>query len=158
MRHPDPSAPRLMAIGILILAGNAQAELYKCLGPDGRTTYQQTACDAASHTTDLELDAHPASGSGKDQDYSIEKQLEAMRDGRARRAKARAQTRPNTQTARSARTGNPGFDAAKCARHRSETAKWRQKAMNAYRTRSDKEYNDNRLAYHEALMERYCAE
>jgi len=156
MHHAPRNALRLVGIGLLLAGTAVQAELYKCRGTNGHTTYQQTACEATAQSADLSVDTQAPKNAPLAEDYSVGKQLESMRDARTKRALAREQARRAEETERTRLADTNRFDAAKCARHRSEVAKWHQKVLNGYRTRSEKDFNQNKLAYHQALVERYC--
>ncbi|MFD2113992.1 DUF4124 domain-containing protein [Thiorhodococcus fuscus] len=156
MHHAPRNALRLLGIALLLAGTAAQAELYKCRGSNGHTTYQQTACEASDQSAGLSVDTQISKDAPSAEDYSVGKQVESMRDARTRRAQAREQARRAEETERTRHADTHRFDAAKCAKHRSEVAKWHQKVLNGYRTRSEKDFNQNKLAYHQALVERYC--
>lgn len=127
-----------------------RAELYKCRQPDGRLTYQQTACAEADEARALDLRLPPPASGGEDKDYSIGAQLDWMQRER--------QARRRQVDDRAADTAEPASqqDAAKCAKARGEVAKWQQKVRNGYHSRSEKAQNESKLAYHQALADRYC--
>jgi hypothetical protein len=158
---------RSLLIGILLAltAGPAWAELYKCRQPDGSLSYQQTACAARTEGERLQVDIRGPDGresASSDVDYSVAAQAERLRTEREARERAHLQARREAEArARALKAAakpdrNTDFDPAKCARHRGEVAKWRQKVKGGYRTRDQKDYNDSKLAHHEALVERYC--
>ncbi len=81
-----------------------------------------------------------------------------MRAEREARERAQAQARQE-QAARLKALGNAAagqYDPVKCARHRAEAAKWEQRLKSGYRTREERTYKQNKLAYHQALIERHC--
>ena len=131
-----------------------RAELYKCRQPDGRLTYQQTACAESDEGGALDPHMAPPASGGRQQDYSIESQLEWMQ--RERQARDEARRRQADAAHRAATAPASQQDAAKCAKARGEVAMWQQKVRNGYRTRDEKAQNESRLAYHQALAERYC--
>lgn len=139
-----------LATWLATVPSDSRAELYKCRQPDGRLTYQQTACAESDEAGALELHIPPPASGGRQQDYSIESQLEWMQRERQARRRLADDSR--------SRPADPAIqhDAAKCAKARGEVAKWQQKVRNGYHNRSEKEQNENKLAYHQALAERYC--
>lgn len=159
--------PPSWLIGVLfaLTAGPAWAELYKCRQSDGSLSYQQTACAAQAEGDRLQVDIRGPDGSesaSSDVDYSVAAQAERLRAEREAREHAHLQARREAEArARALKAAakpdrNTDFDPAKCARHRGEVAKWRQKVKGGYRTRDQKDYNDSKLAHHTALVERYC--
>ncbi len=157
-----PTRLALCWIGLCLAIPQARAELYKCRKSDGQISYQQTACDHGTQGGALAVDTREVDGEGnagaKSRDYSIESQLQEMRAEREQVLKERESARQRAEfaareTAVSARTD---YDPAKCSRQRAEVAKWHQKVLNGYHKRSEKEINENKLAYHEALVDRYC--
>lgn len=138
--------------------GPVWAGTFKCQQPDGGIVYQAIPCAAESQGTELELDTRPPSGGearGKGKDYSIESQLKAMEAERRKALKAQDQAGGGKH--RSAKAAS-GPDAAKCAKQRAEVARWRHRANAAYRDQSEKEYKEQTLEYHQALVDRYCKE
>ncbi len=131
-----------------------RAELYKCRQPDGQITYQQIACAASDDGRALELRAPPPASGGDRRDYSIESQLDWMQ--RERLAREQAHRRQTDEARRTTIDPISQHDAAKCAKARGEVAKWQQKVRNGYHSRSEKEQNESKLAYHQALADRYC--
>ncbi|BCU06333.1 DUF4124 domain-containing protein [Allochromatium tepidum] len=162
--HPvHPS--RLVGVFLMLTAVPVSAELYKCRRPDGSLSYQQTACAAQSEGDRLQVDIRGPDGrksASSGVDYSVAAQAERLRAERETRERAHLQARREAEArARALRAAakpdrNTDFDPAKCARHRGEVAKWRQKVKGGYRTRDQKDYNDSKLAHHQALVERYC--
>ncbi|MTW19609.1 DUF4124 domain-containing protein [Allochromatium palmeri] len=161
------SVRRSLSISVLLAlsASPAWAELYKCRQPDGSLSYQQTACAAQAEGQRLEVDTRGPNGrerASSSLDYSVAAQAERLRTEREARERAHLQARREAQArsralkAAAKSDRNTDFDSAKCARHRGEVAKWRQKVKGSYRTRDEKDYNDSKLAHHEALVERYC--
>lgn len=162
MPHIHSRLRRLAIIGFGALVFESSidaASLYKCQRPDGRTSYQQTACDVTAEGGAYEIDpAEPSNrrGASSRQDVSVSGQVKQMQTQRekARRARAKAEATEDRRSRQE--TSQATADPAKCAMHRSEVAKWHQKVMNGYRQRSEKDYNENKLAYHQALVDRYC--
>lgn len=157
--------PWLAPVLLWLIANPAWAALYKCQQPDGRVVYQQTACDGQATGDRLEVDIRGPDGTEAGQaaqDYSVTAQAERMRAEREALERERIQARREAEArARALRASakpaaNPDLDPAKCARHRSEAAKWKQKVMKGYHTPTEKEYNANKLAHHQALVARYC--
>lgn len=137
----------------------AHAELYKCPQPDGRLTYQQTACGGHADVESFAVDIRGPDGTdtgSTDRDYSISGQAAQMRAEREQLDRARMQARRAAETRHAAAHSSDSRDSAKCAKHRGEAAKWKQKLMNGYRKRTEKDYNENKLAHHQALIDRYC--
>ncbi|ADC63609.1 DUF4124 domain-containing protein [Allochromatium vinosum] len=162
--RPVPPS-RLFGVLLALTAGPAWAELYKCRQPDGSLSYQQTACAAQAEGDRLQVDIRGPDGresASSGEDYSVAAQAERLRTEREARERAHLQARREAEArARALKAAakpdrNTDFDPAKCARHRAEVAKWRQKVKGGYRTRDEKDYNDSKLAHHEALVERYC--
>ncbi len=150
------SAMALALSVLLLVAQLAHAELYKCQQPDGRLTYQQTACGGHADVESFAVDIRGPDGTdtgAADRDYSIGSQAAQMRAERERLDRARMQAR---RAAERRRTVTHSRDVAKCAKHRSEAAKWKEKVMQGYRKRTEKDYNENKLAHHRALIDRYC--
>ncbi len=146
-----------------LVADPTWAELYKCPLPDGRVSYQQTACIGQTEGETLSVDIRGPDGSETGSSaptYTIEGQATRMRTERETltraRLKARREAEAEAQATRTAAKSNKEDNPAQCAKHRSEAAKWKQKVMKGYRTRTDKEYNENKLAYHQAEIDRYC--
>lgn len=166
MRITAPTGGHFAALALalaLLLSGTAHAELYKCRQPDGRTVYQQTACgghaDAETFAVDIRgPDGTETGASGKD--YSIGTQAASMRAERQALNRARMRARMQAEAAAKRTAAGSGKkpepDRAKCAKHRGEVAKWKQKLLQGYRKRSEKEHDQSKLAYHEALVDRYC--
>ena len=156
--------PSRLALGLIVLglaAHPAWAELYKCQQANGQISYQQTACADSAGGGALAVDTRaPTDGEtgSKNQDYSIESQVQAMQAQReqALKERERARKQAETEARRSRTSARTEHDPAKCAKQRAEVAKWHQKVLNGYRTRSEKELNENKLAYHQALMDRDC--
>ena len=145
----------------LLLAGQAEAELYKCRQPDGRVSYQQTACADRAAGQALSVDTRGPDGSTSGpagQDYSVESQFRQMQAERQAVERAREQARREAakETQRMQRSTRDERDPARCAKQRAEVAKWKEKLLHGYRTRSEKDINENKLAHHQALAERYC--
>ena len=55
-------APALVAAGLL-LAGAAQAQVYKCVDPSGKTVYSQVPCPSGDKARTLRTEPAPASSS-----------------------------------------------------------------------------------------------
>ncbi|MBK1716170.1 DUF4124 domain-containing protein [Thiocystis violacea] len=142
----------------------AWAALYKCQQPNGRITYQQTACDGRADSAEanrLQVDIRGPDGretGSSAEDYSVGGQAARMRAEREALTRARLKARKEAEAQRTASRPdrNSELDPAKCAKHRGEVAKWKQKVMKGYRTRSEKDQNDSKLAYHQALVDRHC--
>ena len=140
----------------------ASAELYKCLQPDGRLSYQQTACAPDAAGARLQVDTRGPDGreqaSSAAEEYAVESQAEWLRSEREAQEAVLLEARQAAEARHAAQKAErqAQLDPAKCARHRAEAAKWREKARGTYRTRAEQEQNDNRLAHHQALIEQYC--
>jgi hypothetical protein len=137
----------------LIVASPAHADLYKCPQPDGRVTYQQTACGGRADVESFEVDVGGPAGSETStagRDYSVAGQAASMQAEREQRSRARRSAK------RAAAPAGPRPDAAKCAKHRAEVARWKEKVMQGYRKRTEKDYNQGQLEHHQALAERFC--
>lgn len=152
-----------LALGLtgLFIAAPVAAELYKCRQPDGRVSYQQTVCSGIAEGDALTVETRGPNGGTSDateRDYSVESQLRQMQTAREatelERERARSQTAAEAR--RSRKVNRDERDPAKCARHRAEVAKWKQKLLRGYRQRSEKEINESKLAYHQTLTDRYC--
>ena len=134
----------LIGILLALTAGPAWAELYKCRQPDWSLSYQQTPCAARTEGERLQVDIRGPDGresASSDVDYSVAAQAERLRTEREARERAHLQARREAEAR---------------ARALKAVAKWRQKVKGGYRTRDQKDYNDSKLAHHEALVERYC--
>ena len=152
-----------LALGLtaLCVATQTQAELYKCRQPDGRISYQQAACAELADGQALSVDTRGPDGSTSGptgQDYSVESQFRQMQAERqaAEMERERARRQAAAEAQRGQRTTGGERDPAKCAKQRAEVAKWKQKLLHGYRTRSEKDINENKLAHHQALADRYC--
>jgi hypothetical protein len=150
---------RSVATLVLIVgagAGTVWAGAYKCRQPDGSIIYQEAACAAESAEEAVKLDpAPPGRGQvrGKAKDYSIEGQVKAF-EAEHRRSPER-RSKAGADQHRGDGSGDDR-DRAKCAKERAETARWRQAARGTYRDRDERDYREQTLAYHQALVERYC--
>ena len=154
-----PSRLALGLIGLALAAHPAGAGLYKCQQANGQVSYQQTACADNAGGGALAVDTRaPTDGGSKSRDYSIESQVQEMRTERERVSgeRERARKHAETEARRSRASARTEHDPAKCAKQHAEVAKWHQKVLNGYRTRSEKDLNENKLAYHQALADRYC--
>ncbi|MBK1723639.1 DUF4124 domain-containing protein [Thiocystis violacea] len=158
-----PSGSRILGLLVVtvLIAPQARAELYKCQQPNGRIIYQQTACGGHADVEAFAVDIRGPDGSdgaASGQKYSIGSQAAQMRAERERLNGARLKARQASEAAarRAAADSDKEPDRAKCAKHRAEVAKWKEKVMKGYRTRTQKDYNDSKLAYHAALVDRYC--
>lgn len=145
----------------LLIAADARADLFKCKQPDGRVIYQQTACGGHAGVAPFEVDIRGPDGSesgASSKDYSVGSQAKAMRTERERLSKARRQARVRAAAAarRAAASPSKTPNRAKCAKHRAEVAKWKQKLLNGYRERTEKIYNERKLEHHQALVDQYC--
>ena len=165
IRVPCFSRHLLALLSIWIGAEPAWAELYKCERPDGRISYQQTACDGLAGSSALQVDIRGPDGTetGRSEaDYSVEGQATRMRADREAltraRLKARREAEARAQALRAAArpVKRQESDRAKCAKHRGEAAKWKQEVMQGYHTRAEKERQETKLAEHQAMMELYC--
>ncbi|NEV62580.1 DUF4124 domain-containing protein [Thiorhodococcus minor] len=155
-----PASATALSLALLI-AADAHAGLFKCKQPDGRVIYQQTACGGHADVDPFEVDIRGPDGSksGKSsRDYSVGSQAKAMRTQRERLSKARRQARARAAAAARRVTGSPSKtpNRSKCAKHRAEVAKWKQKLLNGYHERTEKVYNENKLEHHQALVDQYC--
>lgn len=154
--------PSRLALGLIVLALAAHpawAELYKCQQANGQISYQQTACADSAGSGALAVDTQvPTGGGSKSQDYSVESQVQEMQAERERvsRERERARKQAEIEAHRASLPARTEHDPAKCAKQRAEVAKWHQKVLNGYRTRSERDLNENKRAYHQVLMERYC--
>jgi hypothetical protein len=149
----------LLSIASLWLTpGPVRAAAFKCLGPDGHTSYQQTPCPVEAAGGELTPDTRPPGGAeaaANSGDYSVESQLKAMESARQKARKAREQATADERQAQ--RKTADRYDKARCAKHRAESARWRQAIRNGYRNRDEREQQKQMLKHHEALTERYCA-
>lgn len=148
--------PRALA-ALLLMAGPVWAGPYKCLQPDGRVVYQDVQCAAGSEGAELRLDtgAPGGLGRGQTQDYSVQGQLKALEAERRRTDQARKAQERAAETAPAGKKVG-GYDRAKCARNRAEAARWRQKVLNGYRDQHEREYQEQKLEYYQALADRFC--
>lgn len=156
-----PSRLAVCLVGFCLATPQARAELYKCHQADGQVSYQQNACDDIVQGDRLAVDTSRPSGSAdgtQTRDYSIESQLKEMQTQReqARKERERARKQAEADARQSTVSVRTEFDPAKCTKQRAEVAKWHQKVLNGYRTRSEKDLNENKLAHHQALADRYC--
>jgi hypothetical protein len=151
---------RSFATLIFIVGTGAAAPVwagaYKCRQPDGSIAYQDAACAGEATGEEVKLEPSP---SGQDKprrkakDYSIEGQVKAIEAERRKAHQGRSKSgtdRPRSDPSRDDR------DRAKCAKERAETARWHQAARGTYRDRDEQEYREQTLAYHQALVKRYC--
>ncbi|NEX20502.1 DUF4124 domain-containing protein [Thiorhodococcus mannitoliphagus] len=151
-----------IALGLaLLIAADARAGLYKCRQPDGHMVYQQTACGGRADVDPFEIDIRGPNGSeagASARDYSIGTQAKQMRTERERLDRSRRSARRQAAAATKRATGQSPKtpDRAKCAKHRAEAAKWKQKVMQGYRKRTEKDYNEGKLEHHQALVDQYC--
>lgn len=145
-------------LGIALVARPARAELYKCQQANGQISYQQYACEDRAGGDTLTIDTRlPTRTDAQDEDYSVESQAQAMQSERELLAEERERARQEASEARrTSALARTERDPAKCAQQRAEVAKWKQKAMSSYRTRSERDLNENKLAYHQTLADRYC--
>jgi hypothetical protein len=142
------------ALATLLLPLSVWAGPYKCLQPDGSVVYQETRCAIGTEGGELALDPPPPSShAGKGKDYSIEGQVKAME---AQRNKARKERARAAAQARPAAKKKPGYDRAKCAKNRAEVARWTQKTHSTYRDIGERDYREQKLEYHQALVDQYC--
>ena len=133
----------------------AWAGTYKCRAPDGHISYQETPCPADSDGGALTPDTAPPSGSNAPRHskaYTVEGQLKALESAKRRARKVREKS---SDAPRRAKTSD--YDAARCAKHRAEAARWRREVRNGYRDTDEREQEAQMLKHHEALIERYCA-
>jgi hypothetical protein len=134
----------------------ALAETYKCREPDGHISYQEMPCPADSDGGVVIPNTMPPSGANTPRPskaFTVEGQLKALESARreARKAREKASDAPRkTQT----KTGD--YDAARCAKHRAEVARWRRDVRNGYRDKDEREQETQMLRHHEALVARYC--
>lgn len=145
--------PRL--IPILIITLPVQAGPFKCVQPDGGVVYQQGPCGGPDHGGELTVDTRYPGGAdaaAKGKDLSVEGQLKALEAARAKERKARVAASKGLVERGPAET----YDRAKCAKHRAQTARWRDEVRGGYRTRDEKAHNLSMLEHHQALVERYC--
>lgn len=159
---PPTLAMALLALALLgtallwITASPAWAGTFKCRGPDGHIGYQETPCPADSDSAELNPSTVPPSGAKAprpSQPYTVEGQLKALESAqrRARKAREKASAVPSQTQAK-----NGDYDAARCAKHRAETARWRREVRNGYRDKDEREQETEMLKHHEALVERHC--
>ncbi|MBN2885709.1 MAG: hypothetical protein JXM75_03250, partial [Chromatiaceae bacterium] len=139
-------SPRSLALSLALLAPAAWAELYKCPQPDGGISYQQHPC---ANAEPLALDIPQTrneivQGAGP----SIEEQLRYFERDTVR-ASSSSGPRQESATAHQ-------YDAAKCARHRAQEAKWARAARATYRDRDQQRERERMLEYHRTLVERHC--
>jgi hypothetical protein len=140
----------------LLIALPVQAGPFKCVQPDGGVVYQQGPCSASDQGGELAVDTRSPGGAGsvpQAGDLSVEGQLKALEAARAKERKARASAARRASDEEPAET----YDRAKCAKHRAQTASWRDEVRGGYRTQEEKTHDRHMLEYHEALVERYCA-
>jgi hypothetical protein len=138
----------LVAVGAG-LAPAVSAGAFKCLQPDGSIVYQGAACDPETPGEEIPVESGPAPG-GKAKDYSIEGQIKALE---AQRKKPRAE--PDRAKRKSGAKGD-GPDRAKCAKHRAEVARWQRATKGTYHDEDERQYREQKLEEHRALVERYC--
>ncbi|WP_295456588.1 DUF4124 domain-containing protein [uncultured Thiodictyon sp.] len=145
------------ALATLLLPLSVWAGPYKCLQPDGSVVYQDTSCAIGAAGAELALDPSPPpqdhAGKGRAKDYSIEGQVKAME---AERNKARKERARAAAQARQTAKKKPGYDRAKCAKNRAEVARWSQQTHSTYRNISERDYREQKLEYHQALVDQYC--
>ncbi len=163
MRPARPAFSNRLAFGLtaLFVATQTQAELYKCRLPDGRVSYQQTACADLAEGQTLSVDTRGPDGSASGptgQDYSVESQSRQMQAERQTAEMEREQARRQAaaEAQHQQRAARDERDPARCAKQRAEIARWKQRLLHGYRTRSEKDINESKLAHHQALAERYC--
>jgi len=156
---------RLLGLWLMLTTVPVSAQIYKCRQPDGSLSYQQTACVAQTEPERIPVDIRGPDGSERTPskvDYSVVAQAEHLRAEREAREWAHLQARREAEAqARALKAAakpdrNTDFDPVKCARHRGEVAKWRRKVRSSYRNRDQRDYNQSKLTYHQALVERYC--
>jgi hypothetical protein len=131
------------------------AGVYKCREPDGHISYQETPCAPDSDGGALTPNTTPPSGAnapGPSKAYTVEGQLKALESARRQTRKKREKT----AAPRSTQTKTGDYDAARCAKHRAEVARWRRNVRNGYRDRDEREWETQMLIHHEALVQRHC--
>lgn len=129
---------------------------YKCREPDGKISYQQVPCPAESAGAELIPDTRLPSGAATAttaKKYTVEGQLKALESARRKARQGREKAKANLR----AEVKPKVFDAARCAKHRAEAARWRREVKNGYRDRDQQEQETQMLKHHEALVERHCA-
>ena len=141
----------------LLVALPVEAGLFKCRLPDGSIVYQQTACAGAAEGAEVSVDTRSPGGAGSNtgagqKDYSVESQLKAMESAR------KVERKQGEKAGKEARQPKSEdlYDRAKCAKHRAQTAHWRQEVRNGYRTQEEKAHDQHMLEYHQALVDRHC--
>lgn len=140
----------------LLIALPVQAGLFKCVQPDGSVIYQQGPCGESDQGGEVAVDTRSPGGpdsAPKGKDLSVEAQLKALESARAKERKAKTAGAKETMEKPPA----PTYDRAKCAKHRAETARWREEVRGTYRTQEEKARDRHMLEYHQALVARYCA-
>jgi hypothetical protein len=147
-------SPLLALLGLC--ACPAWSGTFKCREPDGSISYQQTSCPQGSDGVEVVADTTPPGGAeapGAAKKYSVQSQLKTLEQQRRRTRKERAKDEtPIRQT----KTQTASYDAARCAKHRAEAARWRREVRNGYVDRDQKEQEAQMLKHHEALVLRYC--
>lgn len=146
---------RLHVVVMLLFALPVQAGPYKCVQPGGSIVYQQGPCGASDQGGELAVDTRPPGGpdaAPKGMDLSVEGQLKALESARAKERKSKTAAAKDTKEKAPAST----YDRAKCAKHRAETARWREEVRGTYRTQEEKARDRYMLEYHQSLVARYC--
>jgi hypothetical protein len=156
-------APPLLSL-LYLICDPGWAGAYKCRGEDGQVSYQGTPCPTGSPGEELTPDTAAPSGrqpANVANDYSVAGQLKALESAqrKARKERERDSTDPHQSDphkSRAKKTKKPQYDAARCAKQRAESARWRREVKNGYLDRDQKEQEEQTLKYHEALVARYC--
>ena len=142
---------------LVLIAVPAEAGLFKCRLPDGSIVYQQTPCAGTAQGGEVSVDTRspggPGAGAGQ-QDYSVEAQLKAMEAARERDRPTGEEAARETRPPKAVDTR----DRARCAKHRAQTAHWRQQVRNGYHNQEEKARNQHMLEHHQALVDRYCGD
>lgn len=146
----------LGSLGCWVAVPGTSAEIYKCQQPDGQIDYRQTPCDDGRALT---VDTRSPGGSAAnatDRDYSVTTQAQEMQTQREQQSAQREREWAQQRAASASRLATTERDQAKCFKQRAEVAKWEQRASASYRTREERDENENTLAHHRSLVERYC--
>jgi hypothetical protein len=146
--------PRLVLLLTITLP--VQAGPFKCAHPDGGVIYQQGPCGGSDQGGEVVVDTRSPGGAEaarKATDLSVEGQLKALEAARAKERKARVAASTGAEEGGPAET----YDRAKCAKHKAQTARWREEVRGGYRTRDEKAHDLSMLEHHQAMVERYCA-
>lgn len=134
----------------------AWTETFKCREPDGHIGYQETPCPVDSEGSVLSSSSAPPTGPNAthtSKAYTVEGQLKALESQKRQARKAREKSSPESSHTQ---VKPKAHDAARCAKHRAEAARWRREVRRGYRDKDERDRRAEMLKHHEALVERYC--